>query len=294
MATKYKTHIIFLLIVILWLSAVAPKYKKTIIVEEVVGEVETIIEPTHIDLKRIFDFDKINNIKLDNRAFEEVVDTRIVLAPYNESITEAITPEPTEEPTALPTPTPTSTPSPTPKPTPTPTPQSEWMPYLATSYSGQGCGNRGEDLSNRNAIAMWQSDTNYLSYHTMCEEYKEWYRNHSGYDYGALPYGTKVEIRIWTGSDYRYMGVYELIDDSPTTQRNLSQVARNLHSDTTKPFYFDYTWHNIDYKGRPVAGGERKGYITNWKPEYNWCVKGWVDVKGAGWGTVIVEMRIVK
>ena len=269
----------------------APRYRKTIIVEEAVGEVETIIEPTHIDLKYIFDFDKINNIKLDNRSFKEIVDTRTLLSPTIESI-EPITPTPTEEPTAPPTPTPTSTP--TPVPTPTPTPQSEWMYYLATSYSGSGCGNRGEDLSNRNAIAMWQSDTNYLAYNTMCQEYKDWYSTHSGYDYGALPYGTKVEIRVWTGSDYRYMGIYELIDDSPTTQRNLSQVARGLHSDTTKPFYFNYTWLNTNYKGQSVAGGERKGYITNWKLEYNWCVKGWVDVKGAGWGTVIIEMRIVK
>ena len=290
MNKRYIAHITFILIIILWIGMVAPKPTKPMIIVE---ERKTIIlgdytkvpysnQKEHIDLSEMFDFHTINDIRL---LREEEADCDTTTFQSNEeSIIEVETP----------TPSPSPTPSPTPEPPPTPTPQSEWKPYLATSYSGHGYGNRGEDLSNRKVIAMWQSDTNYLAYHTMCQEYKDWFASHNCYDFGALLYGTKVEIRVWTGTDYRYMGIYELIDDSPTTQRNLSEVARSLHNNNTKPFYFDYTWTNIDYKGNPANGGAKRGYITNWKTEYNWNVKGWVDVKEAGWGTTIVEMRVVK
>lgn len=199
---------------------------------------------------------------------------------------------PTTEPTPTPTPKPIKTSMPTSAPTPTPL---EWLPYLATSYTAEAgaLGNREEILDGKKVIAMWQSDTNYLNYKNICEPYRTFYATHSGKEYGALPYGTKVEMRIWQNGEYEYLGVYTLLDDSPTTQYSLSEVARGLRSSTTC-FYFNFRWETKTFFGKSAPGGKKTGYIPNWKLEYNGKIQGWLDVKDAGWGFVIVEIKIVK
>lgn len=170
-----------------------------------------------------------------------------------------------------------------------------WLPYLATSYSAKpgSVGNRGESLDGKKVIAMWQTDMNYARLYTnMVEPFKSFFKRTDGIEYGSLPYGTEVEMRIWTGSEYKYLGVYKVLDDSPTTQYNLSNVAVNLHGNSS-PLYFNFTWTDTNYRGEPAKGGERKGQITNWKADYNYNVKGWLDVLDAGWGMVIVEIKIL-
>jgi hypothetical protein len=170
-----------------------------------------------------------------------------------------------------------------------------WLPYLATSYSAKpgSVGNRGESLDGKKVIAMWQTDMNYARLYTnMVEPFKSFFKRTDGVEYGSLPYGTEVEMRIWTGSDYKYLGVYKVLDDSPTTQYNLSNVAVNLHGNKS-PLYFNFTWTDTNYRGEPAKGGERKGQITNWKADYNYNVKGWLDVLDAGWGMVIVEIKML-
>ena len=170
----------------------------------------------------------------------------------------------------------------------------EWKPYLATSYSGE-VGNRGEDLGNKKAVAMWQSDANYLSYSGMCEEYRQFYSTHNGEEYGALPYGTEIELRAWDGfsQSYKYLGIYTVLDDSPTTQYNFSKIVKDMYCEDSI-YHFAYQWSNIDYRGRGVNGGQKYGCITNWKRDYNHNIAGWIDVKDAGWGMVVVEVRIVR
>ena len=196
---------------------------------------------------------------------------------------------PTPTPTMATTPTPTSTP--TPEPTPTPM---VWRPYLASSYEAEpgACGNRGEALDGKKVIAMWQSDTNYLKYKNICEPYKTFYANKDAKKYGALPYGTQVEMRVWLNGKYKYLGVYTVLDDSPTTQYCLSDVAKALWSKTER-FHFDYQWESKTYFGESAPGGIKTGYIPNWKEEYNYHIQGWLDVKDADWGFVIVEIRIL-
>lgn len=170
-----------------------------------------------------------------------------------------------------------------------------WLPYLATSYSAKpgSVGNRGENLEGKKVIAMWQTDMDYARLYTnMVEPFKSFFKRTDGVEYGSLPYGTEVEMRIWNGSDYKYLGVYKVLDDSPTTQYNLSNVAVNLHGNKS-PLYFNFTWTDTNYRGEPAKGGERKGQITNWKADYNYNVKGWLDVLDAGWGMVIVEIKIL-
>lgn len=216
--------------------------------------------------------------------------------------TVSIEDEPTELPTESPTEEITETPTDEPMPTSTPTPEpivesrndDGWMPYLATSYSAHkgAVGNRGAKLDGRNVIAMWQSDMDYSTYTDMIEPFRSFFRRTDGVEYGSLPYGTDVEMRIWTGRDYEYCGIYTVLDDSPTTQYNLSNVAVNLHGDSS-PLYFKFNWTDTNYRGQPANGGARKGQITNWKPDYSYNVKGWIDVLGANWGMVIVEIKIL-
>lgn len=170
-----------------------------------------------------------------------------------------------------------------------------WLPYLATSYSAKpgSVGNRGESLDGKNVIAMWQTDMDYARLYTdMIEPFKSFFKRTDGVEYGSLPYGTEVEMRIWTGSEYKYLGVYKVLDDSPTTQYNLSNVAVNLHGNKS-PLYFNFTWTDTNYRGQPAKSGERRGQISNWKSDYSWNVKGWLDVLGADWGMVIVEIKLV-
>lgn len=233
-----------------------------------------------------------------------------VVVSLENKITPTLIPSPTPSPTttpipmATPTPKPTSTPTTKPTPTPTPKPTStpiptatpmEWKPYLATSYTAPtgSHGNRGETLDGKNVIAMWQSDTNYTSYKNMVEPYKTFYATHSGEDYGALPYGTKVEIRVWNGTSYDYLGTYRVLDDSPTTQYCLSEVARSLTNGFNGSFHFNFMWEKVNYKGERAYGGKKTGYISNWKIEYNGNIQGWLDVKEANWGFVIVEIKIL-
>lgn len=173
--------------------------------------------------------------------------------------------------------------------------EGEWLPYLSTSYIGYNkTGNRGELLDGRNAIAMWQSDANYSSYN-MHPLFKDFFKTHNGKDYGALPYGTKVEIRIWNqiSNLYIYLGTYEVLDDSPTTQYNISDVAINLKGED-EPLYFKYNWADIDYQGTKTRGGEKLGYIPNWKEEYNNKICGWIDVRKAYWGFAVIEIKVIK
>jgi len=174
----------------------------------------------------------------------------------------------------------------------------EWLPYLATSYSAPAgsVGNRGEELSTRNAIAMWQSDTNYKTYKSMIEPFKTFLTTPGNAEkYGALPYGTRVEIRMWNPqiSDYTYFGIFEVLDDSPTTIYNLSEVAVNLTGETTT-FKFTYNWTNTDYRGNKTHGGKQVGWIPNWKVEYNNNIKGWLDIANIHIGMAIVEIRIAE
>ena len=193
----------------------------------------------------------------------------------------------TPEPTPAPTPIPTETPEPTPTP-------SEWSYYLATSYhtSPGECGNRGDDLSDKNVIALWQTDTDYAK--SCVEPFKTFYQTHNAEDYGGLPYGTKVEMRFWTGSGYRYLGVYEVLDTSYTTIYALSEVAQSLSS--SKDYvHFSYKWPATNYRGVPDPhAGTKWGHASNWKQEYNNNIVGWVDVLDADWGMVIIEIKVIK
>ena len=171
-----------------------------------------------------------------------------------------------------------------------------WLPYLSTSYYGQNeHGNKGVVLDGRNAVAMWQSDAEYSTYKSMHPMFREFYATHNGEDYGALPYGTKIEIRIWNQETkaYVYLGIYEVLDDSPTTQYNLSEVAKNLQG-KDGALNFKYNWSDIDYRGNKTNGGIKKGYIPNWKEEYSNKICGWIDVRKAYWGMVIIEIRVIE
>lgn len=195
----------------------------------------------------------------------------------------------TPKPTTIPTPVPTSTPT----PSPTPTPEPEWIYYLATSYSlkTSECGNKGAVLTGKKVVAMWQTDTSYAQ--SCVEPFRTWYKTHNGLDYGALPYGTKMEMRYWNGSSYVYMGIYELLDTSYTTIYALSETARSL-SGTKAPLRFTYNWPSTNYKGAPSeVSGLRWGHLSNWKSEYSGRVVGWMDVLDANWGMVIVEIRVL-
>lgn len=170
-----------------------------------------------------------------------------------------------------------------------------WLPYLSTSYYGVNeTGNKGELLENRNAVAMWQSDDDYLQNSKLCPMYREYFATHDGEEYGALPYGTKIEIRIWNQETktYIYLGIYEVLDDSPTTQYNISDVAKNLEG-KDGPLHFKYNWSNINYLGEKTWGGVKKGYIPNWKEEYSNKICGWIDVRKGYWGMAVIEIRIV-
>jgi len=205
----------------------------------------------------------------------------------------------------IPTPaetTPESTPQATIVPVPTPAPSQEeeetgWMYYLATGYDSDKlnpCGNRGELLTGRKAIAMWQSDTDYSKY-PIIEPFRSFLTDPIRASlYGALPYGTKVEMRYWNqlSKSYINLGTFEVLDDSPTTIYNLSEIAHNL-SGPSGPLYFPYTWHSIDYRGNPQQGGRKYGYIANWREEYSGKISGWLDIWQGHSGMIIVEIRIV-
>jgi len=171
-----------------------------------------------------------------------------------------------------------------------------WLPYLATSYCGANeTGNKGELLQGRKAVAMWQSDEDYLKNSKLHPMYREFFETHDGKDYGALPYGSKIEIRVWNQetSSYINLGVYEVLDDSPTTQYNISDTAKKLNGEDGE-LYFKYNWADIDYLGNKTRGGEKLGYIPNWKEEYSNKICGWIDVRDAYWGFVVIEVRMVK
>lgn len=193
------------------------------------------------------------------------------------------------------------TPPPTPTPTPDPTPlveSTEWLCYIATAYNSDKpnpCGNRGELLTGRKAIAMWQSDTDYNKYYSMVEPFKSFLTNKElAAKYGALPYGTKVEMRVWNPATNKYdnWGIFEVLDDSPTTIYNLSDMAQHL-SGPTGPLRFTFQWTNINYKGQPVKGGTYYGYCSNWKEEYSNRVIGWLDIWQGNGSMLIVEIRVV-
>lgn len=202
-------------------------------------------------------------------------------------------------------PTPTTTPSPTPAPTPSPTPQptaliesTEWLPYLATSYTSRESnphGNRGESLAGKKAIAMWQSDTDYTKYRSMIEPFRSMLTDKAqAAKFGALPYGTQMEVRVWdqTQNAYRNLGVYTVLDDSPTTIYNLSPVAQSLKG-KTGPLTFSYSWSATDYIGRKTNPGPFTGYIANWHERYSNAVIGWLDLWEGPGGMLIVEIRII-
>lgn len=260
MIKKYITSAIFLCIVILWAFNVPTKAHNMPIKEEDV-EIETI-EPTPTPCHYDIDMDYV--------SIEDIIH---------------------------------NAPTPTPQPTPTPTiepivEEEEWLCYLATAYNSDKpnpCGNRGELLTGRKAIAMWQSDTDYSKYYSMVEPYKSFLTNKElAKKYGALPYGTKVEMRMWSHelNDYRYMGIYEVLDDSPTTIYNLSEVAQSLKGETGI-LTFNYKWGSIDYQGRPISRTTYKGWIPNWKEEYSGKVIGWLDIWQGTGSMPIVEIRIV-
>lgn len=174
----------------------------------------------------------------------------------------------------------------------------KWLCYLATAYNSDEPdpkGNRGESLRGRKAIAMWQSDTDYTKYRSMVEPFKSFLTNKElAIKYGALPYGTKVEMRMWNPeiSDYRYLGIYEVLDDSPTTIYNLSEMTHSL-AGPTGPLYFYFDWLNINYMGNSVKGGRLKGYCPNWKEEYSNNVIGWLDIWEWSGSMIIVEIKII-
>lgn len=265
---KYLSSIILLCIVILWTglashNVVVVEERRVIVIDW--NTKEPISTPCHYDVN--WDFKRVGDI-------------------------EYISPTPT----ITPTPTPTITPIPTPTPILVETIEEEWIPYLATSYNvdENSHGNKGAELYGKNVVAMWQSDTDYTKYKSMTEPFKSFICNKDlAIKYGALPYGTKIEIRIWNNVEkcYNYLGEYEALDDSPTTIYNLSEVATKLYSDKST-FHFDYEWTSIDYKGNPIKRTSYVGYIPNWKIEYNNKVKGWLDIANSYIGMAIVEIRV--
>lgn len=227
---------------------------------------------------------KLNRVHDLKNLFSKCIKKEIKVS---DSSVEDTTPTPTDEPAIIPSFN-SSTPSPTFEA------ENEWKYYLATSYSlnGSECGNKGAVLTDKKVVAMWQTDTAYAK--SCVEPFRTWYQTHNGLDYGALPYGTKMEMRYWTGAEYKYLGEYQLLDTSYTTIYTLSEVAKLLSGDKA-PLRFTYNWPSTNYKGTPSQfAGQRWGHISNWKAEYSNQVVGWMDVLDAGWGMVIVEIRVIE